>query len=141
MKPTPTDMLQYVLNEELEADFLVALSLHKQNYSIGEIADKTFEKKDGQVYLCSNQYNLHTPIQDDDILTAIHNGLYVSVFIARKDDSYQLHFLVSQYPVSMKAQFDELIAREVVQYMILKTIIALRLDSEEKIKEYLCIEK
>ena len=80
-----------------------------------------------------------SPIQitDDDILTAIMNGLYVSAFISRQGDAYNVHFLVHAYPENMKSQFDEEILKEVLRYMIMMTIVRLRLDTPEKVEEYL----
>ena len=74
---------------------------------------------------------------DDEILTAAINGLYISAFISRKDDKYNVHFLVHQYPESMKAQFEEAIMNEVINYMISTTILALRLDCPEKVNQYI----
>ena len=45
-----------------------------------------------------------------------------------------------QYPESMKARFEEEITKDVIDYIIYGTIIALRLDTPEKIREYLGIE-
>lgn len=37
----------------------------------------------------------------------------------------------------MKSQFDEEILKEVLRYMIMMTIVRLRLDTPEKVEEYL----
>lgn len=137
MTPTPRDMLNYVLDNNRESDFLTSIQLHKKGYSIGEIADKRFKEKDGVYKFISKDYKINVEIDDDNITTAIHNGLYITPFISRKDEEYQVHFLVHMYPESMKPQFEEQIAKEVIEYMILKTIVALRLDSEAKIDAYL----
>ena len=81
---------------------------------------------------CSN-----IPVTDDEIVTAVLNGLYVSAFLSRNQDKYQIHFLVSGYPVDMKCRYEEHIAKGVVKYMIMSTIVACRLDSEKKLKEYI----
>ena len=80
-----------------------------------------------------------SPIQitDDDIITAVMNGLYVSAFISRQGDAYNVHFLVHAYPENMKSQFDDEILKEVLRYMIMMTIVRLRLDTPEKVEEYL----
>lgn len=134
---TPRDMLDYVVNNHRESDFLSSVALHKGNYSIGEIADKRFKENNGEYKFISNDYKINIVIEDDEIATAIHNGLYITPFISRKDDVYQVHFLVHQYPESMKERFEENIVKEVVEYMILKTIVALRLDTEKKIDDYI----
>ena len=137
MGPTTHDMLSYVLSNNYESEFLTSVALHKNNYSIGEIADKRFKEKDGIYKFISKEYSINIEINDDDIKTAIHNGLYITPFISRKEEQYQVHFLVHQYPESMKSQFEDPIAKEVIEYMILKTIVALRLDSEAKIDSYI----
>lgn len=135
--PTPRDIYNYVVENNKESDFLTAMSLHKGGYSIGEIPDKEFTAHKDYCKLISKAYSLNIDIEDDDIITAVKNKLYVTPFISRKDDDYQIHFLVHQYPEAMKTQFEEAIAKEVVEYMIIKTIIALKLDSEYKIDKYL----
>lgn len=133
---TPYDMLNYVIEHKMEASFFTALSMHVGNYSIGEIADKEFEEKNGKYYFCSKSFKIRVEVTDEDVITAFLNKLYVSAFISRQDETYQVHFLVHRYPESMKSQFDDKITDEVVQYMILKTIVALRLDTKEKIRKY-----
>ena len=44
-----------------------------------------------------------------------------------------------QYPDQMKARFEEEITKDVVDYMIYGTIMALRLDTPEKVNAYLGI--
>lgn len=136
MSYTPLDMLNYVIDHELEASFLTAVSLHVDNYSIAEIADKRFEEKNGTYRFYSDSYSINIELKDEDVITAFLNGLYISAFISRKDDLYQVHFLVHSYPISMKSQFEEPITKEVINYLILKTIVALRLDTKEKIRKY-----
>ena len=139
---TPGDILQYVLDNNYESDFMTAMAMHVGGYSISEIADGKFKEykaadKKGQYKFLSNEYKINVDIEDDQIITAIINGLYISSFISRKDDSYNVHFMVHQYPLSMKDRFDEIIVKEVVQYMIMRTIVALRLDTEKKVDDYL----
>lgn len=134
---TPDDILQYVLDNKLESDFMVSLMMHKEGYSIGEISDKRFTNHDGVCKFISKAFNINVVIEDDQIVTAIINGLYITPFISRRDNDYNVHFLVHQYPESMKEQFEEDIASEVVRYMIKRTIVALRLDSEAKIDKYI----
>lgn len=135
---TPNDILNYIYENKKEMDFMAALMLHKQNFSIAELTDANLEKEGNDFFLKSKQYQINVKIEDDEIQTAIMNQMYVSTFISRFNDSYQIHFLVHKYPKSMKQQFDEQILEEVLRYMILKTVIALRLDSFEKVDEYLC---
>ena len=71
------------------------------------------------------------------MLTAAINGMYISAFISRKDDNYRVHFLLHKYPDQMKTRFEEEITKDVINYMIYGTIIALRLDKPEKVKTYL----
>lgn len=137
MSYTPQDILKYIHENELDTDFLLALTEHACNFSIGEIADKEIEKRDDSYYLVSKSFSLDMKITDDEILTAAINGLYISAFISRKDEDYRVHFLVHQYPIGMKSRFEDEITREVIDYMILGTVVTLRLDTPEKVKDYL----
>lgn len=137
MANTPIDMLEYVLDHDYEASFMNSIAFHIDNYTIAEIVDKEWKEKDRKYKLISKVYSLNVEITDDDILTALVDKLYVTPFLSRYNDSYQIHFLVHKYPVSMKSQFEEQILQEVIQYMILKTIIALRLDNTSKIDAYI----
>ena len=133
MQYTPRDILNYVYEKELDKQFLLATANHVQDFSIGEITDKKIEKRGEDFYLVSKSYHLDIKITDDEVLTAAINGLYISAFISRKDDNYRVHFLVHQYPDQMKARFEEEITKDVVDYMIYGTIMALRLDTPEKV--------
>ena len=133
---TPRDMLEYVYENHLDGEFLLALASHVENFSIGEITDKKIEKRGEDYFLVSKAYALDIKLTDDEILTAAMNGLYISAFISRKEDNYKLHFLVHKYPQSMKSRFEEEITKEVIDYMIQGTILALRLDTPEKIERY-----
>ena len=137
MSYTPRDILAYVYEKHLEDEFLLALASHVENFSIGEITDKRIEKRGEDYFLVSKAYALDIKLTDDEILTAAMNGLYISAFISRKEDNYKLHFLVHKYPKSMKSKFEEEITKDVINYMIQGTIITLRLDSPEKINEYI----
>ena len=137
MSYTPRDILAYVYEKHLEDEFLLALASHVENFSIGEITDKKIEKRGEDYFLVSKAYALDIKLTDDEILTAAMNGLYISAFISRKDDNYKLHFLVHKYPKSMKSRFEEEITKEVIDYMIQGTILALRLDTPDKIHSYL----
>lgn len=137
MNYTPKDILQYVYDNELDADFILSLTNHVQNFSIGEITDKQIIKRGEEYYFVSKSYSLDMKITDDEILTAAMNGLYISAFISRKENKYNIHFLVHQYPEKMKSQFENQITQEVIHYMIQGTIIALRLDTPAKVKEYI----
>ena len=137
MSYTPRDILEYVYEKHLEDEFLLALASHVENFSIGEITDKKIEKRGEDYFLVSKAYALDIKLTDDEILTAAMNGLYISAFISRKEDNYKLHFLVHKYPKSMKSRFEEEITKEVIDYMIQGTILALRLDTPDKIHSYL----
>lgn len=136
MSYTPRDILAYVYEKHLEDEFLLALASHVENFSIGEITDKRIEKRGEDYFLVSKAYALDIKLTDDEILTAVMNGIYISAFISRKEDNYKLHFLVHKYPQSMKSRFEEEITKEVIDYMIQGTILALRLDTPEKIERY-----
>ena len=136
MSYTPRDILEYVYEKHLEDEFLLALASHVENFSIGEITDKRIEKRGEDYFLVSKAYALDIKLTDDEILTAAMNGLYISAFISRKEENYKLHFLVHKYPQSMKSRFEEEITKEVIDYMIQGTILALRLDTPEKIERY-----
>ena len=137
MSYTPRDILAYVYEKHLEDEFLLALASHVENFSIGEITDKKIEKRGEDYFLVSKAYALDIKLTDDEILTAAMNGLYISAFISRKEDNYKLHFLVHKYPKSMKSRFEEEITKEVIDYMIQGTSLALRLDTPDKIHSYL----
>lgn len=137
MNYTPKMIVDYILAENLEAEFLSSIQLHKRDFSIGEIADRSFYIEDGRCFFKSKAYSIHTQVSDEDIITAVHNGLYISAFISRRSEQYNVHFLVHQYPQDMKGRFEDEIAHEVVRYMIMTTVLALRLDSKEKVLEYL----
>ncbi len=137
MNYTPRNILNYIYTNKLDTDFLFALTNHVQNFSIGEITDKQIVRRGEDYYLVSKSYSLDIKLTDDEILTAAINGLYISAFISRKDDKYNVHFLVHQYPESMKSQFEEEITTDVINYMISGTILALRLDSPEKVNQYI----
>ena len=137
MQYTPKDILNYVYEKKLDTDFLLAIAAHMDNFSIGEITDKQIKKRGEDLYLTSKAYQLDVKLTDDEVLTAAINGLYISAFISRKDDNYRVHFLVHQYPESMKEKFEEAITKDVIDYMIYGTIMALRLDTPEKIQAYL----
>jgi len=50
---------------------------------------------------------------------------------------YNVHFLVHAYPENMKSQFENETLKEVLRYMIMMTIVRLRLDTPDKVEEYL----
>ena len=137
MSYTPRDILAYVYEKHLEDEFLLALASHVENFSIGEITDKRIEKRGEDYFLVSKAYALDIKLTDDEILTAAMNGLYISSFISRKEENYKIHFLVHKYPQSMKSRFEEEITKEVIDYMIQGTILALRLDTPDKSHSYL----
>lgn len=137
MSYTPKDILNYIYENELDADFLMSLAAHVQNFSIGEITDKKIQKRENAYYLVSKSYALDLEITDDEILTAAMNGLYISAFVSRKEEKYNIHFLVHRYPESMKSQFEDAIMKDVIDYMIMGTVIALRLDTPEKVRSYI----
>ena len=136
MTYTPEDIVEYIFENNLEADFMQAVMLHKGNFSIGEITDKRFKITHAGVRFFSKAYDLNVPVEDMEVYTAVHNELYVSAFISRFEDKYELHFLVHSYPVSMKERFEENILKEVLQYMIMMTVIKLKLDTPKKAEEY-----
>lgn len=137
MKYSPKDMLAYVEEEGLVLDFLQALQRHVKQFTIAEITDRELVKEKEEFRLRSKGCQIDVEIKDDEIITAILNELYVSAFLSRKDNSYQVHFLVHPYPTSMKGRFEEEIAKEVIHYMIINTIVTLALDTHGKIKSYI----
>lgn len=141
MFKSPNEAYEYIMENNLETDVLSVMMTHTMDYSIAEIADGSFkieEEADGRkVTFVSKGYKIDVPVTDDEIVTAALNGLYISAFISRKADNYNVHFLVSGYPAKMKAMFEEEIARNVVRYMILSTVVACGLNSEKKIREYI----
>jgi len=136
---SPTDILDYVIENEYEADFMVSLAHHKGNYTIAEIVDAKYLNKDGEHILKSASYEIRLHIKDEEIIAAINAGKYISSFISRKDAEYQVHFFIHDFNKEDKSEHEEEILKAVIQYMILKTIIKLRLDSPDKIKEYISV--
>lgn len=141
MFKSPNEAYEYITDNNLETDVLSSMMIHKMDYSIAEIADGNFkiDEEDNvrKVTFVSKGYKIDVPVTDEEIVTAALNGLYISAFISRKADNYNVHFLVSGYPAKMKAMFEEEIARNVVRYMILSTVVACGLNSEKKIREYI----
>lgn len=133
MKYSPKDICQYVRENELEAQFMNSVMNHVGNFTIAEITDKKLQRVGDHVNLKSKMYSIDVDITDEEIVTAVANGIYVSTFYARLNDSFQVHFLVHMYPESMKPQYEEEIFQDVLWYMIKKTILTLRLDTPEKI--------
>ena len=63
----------------------------------------------------------------------------ISVHLFPGKMTITVYILVHQYPDQMKARFEEEITKDVVDYMIYGTIMALRLDAPEKVNAYLGI--
>lgn len=137
MAYTPVDILDYILDNNRDADFMLAMSMHKMGYSIGEIPDAKFEWNDDKMSIQSDAYRLQREVVDMDIMVAYRAGKYISTFISRFGEMYQIHFLVHDYMVEEKSEHEEEIAERVVQYMILKTIKQLRLDTPEKAEQFM----
>ena len=75
MAYTPNDIYDYIIENDRESEFLQAITLHKQNFSIGEITDRRFlVKEDKTVKFISKMYKINIQITDDDIITAVMNG-------------------------------------------------------------------
>lgn len=135
---TPSEMLKLVLDTNREYAFLTSMMRHTGGYSIGEIADGHFKNRDGKVTFYSKSYDLHMKMEEHDEITgAILAGRYVSAFISRFNDNRQIHFLVHDCLAEQKSTCEELIARKSVQYMILRTIVSLRLDTRKKLENYM----
>ncbi len=134
---TPRQILGYVVENSYEADFLTQIALHKGGYSIAELADKEFVLRDGKLLLLAPSLSIQTPVEDPSVELAIAQARYITAFFSRKDERFEVHFLVHGCLEQEKKDYEELICREVVQYMIYKTILALRLDSPDKVNAYL----
>ena len=83
---TPTDCYNYIIENDLEMPVLGAMMNHVGGYSIAEIADGRFHNSDGAVSFSSQGYKINIPVTDDEIVTAVLNGLYVSAFLSRNQD-------------------------------------------------------
>ena len=69
MAYTPNDIYDYIIENDRESEFLQAITLHKQNFSIGEITDRRFlVKEDKTVKFISKMYKINIQITDDDII-------------------------------------------------------------------------
>lgn len=137
MKYSPIDILDYVIDNNLESSFMASMLMHKGNYSIAEIGDGKFIKRNEKVRLMSKTYDINLTIEDSEIIAAVNADMYISTFYARHDSSYQVHFFVHRIKNAQKPQHEENITKAVVQYMIIKTIIALRLDTPQKVDQYI----
>lgn len=134
---TPKDILMYVLENEKEMDFISRLNTCSRQYSICEIVDKVIAVEDGIYRLFSKQFDVNVVIDDAAVVDAVRGGKYVSAFISRHGDSFQAHFLVHPVLNAEKSYHEEEILMGVIQYMIFKTIIALRLDTYKKVDEFI----
>lgn len=132
-----SEIVDYIFDNGLEMDFYNQVMLHKGGYSIMEIGDARFVRFGDEVQFKSDNFKLSLAINDDDIITAVNNRLYISSFIARINEDYQVSFLVHNYPISMKDRFAEQLARDVMKYMISNAVFTLRLDTIDKVKEYI----
>ncbi len=137
MAYSPIDILDYVLDNGKDADFMVAITMHKMGYSIGEITDLKFKWKEERLKMFSKTYNINQEVTDTDIMIASKAGKYISAFLSRFNDTYQVHFLVHDCMEADKQAYEDEITMRVIQYMILKTIKQLRLDTPEKVEQYL----
>lgn len=137
MAYSPIDILDYILDNEKDADFMVAITMHKGGYSIGEITDLKLKWKDDKLLMISPTYKIKQEVMDPDIMIASKAGKYISAFISRFGEAYQIHFLVHDCMTEDKEANEDEIAMRVIQYMILKTIKQLRLDTPEKVEQYL----
>lgn len=134
---TPKDIVDYILKEGLESEFLLSVSRFKNDYTIGEIADGEFYFSGNSVKFRSKGFGIDVDVDDDNVAAAACTGMYISSFISRHGNAYQVHFLTHAYPDGLREKFAEDIVKEVVRYMILKTVKALRLDTADKVKEYI----
>ena len=134
---TPKDILDYIDENDLVSDFMVQIAYHKNGFSIGEITDAKLVKKGDHYRLFSKTYDLNVRIDDEEIVAALNHGLYVSAFISRFEESYNIHFYVHNVMADKKSENEEYIAKSVVTYMIMSTVLKFRLDSPEKVNEYL----
>ena len=135
---TPKDILNYIINSKKEFDFLAEVTSYRNNFSIAEITDKNlYIDNEGKCRFEAPSYKISMEINDDEIVTSTFNKLYVSAFISRYEDKYNVHFLVHQYPEGMKTKFEEEITKKVIQYMILNTIVTLKLDTFKKVDNYI----
>ena len=76
MQYTPSDILNYVYEKELDTQFLLAMANHVQDFSIGEITDKKIEKRGEDFYLISGAYHLDIKITDDEVMDCISVHLF-----------------------------------------------------------------
>ena len=137
MSYTPVDILDYVIDNEMESGFLLSITMHKMGYSIGEITDLKLMWHGDRLFMKSKTYSINQNVTDADIMIASKSGKYISAFISRFNEEYQVHFLVHECMAEDKSNHEDEIAKRVVQYMILKTIIQLRLDTPEKAEKYI----
>lgn len=137
MQYTPYDIFDYIKDNNYDSDFMLAIFNHRNGYSIGEITDSKYVKKAKGWYIHSDSYHLNIQIMDSDVIQALDEELYISTFISRFQDDYNVHFLVHKYPKKLKANYDELILQEVVRYMIMMTIVKLHLNTPQKVEDYL----
>ena len=73
---TPADCYKYIIDNDIEMPVLGAMMNHAKDYSIAEIADGRFHNRDGVVSFSSPGYKVNIAVTDDEIVTAVLNGLY-----------------------------------------------------------------
>lgn len=72
-----------------------------------------------------------------DIFDYVKEKELESAFVSRFNDSYNIHFLIHPCKEADKADYEDEILNRVIRYMIMNTIVSLRLDSPEKIDDYI----
>ncbi len=137
MKYTPDDIYNYIIKNQLESSFLSSLVSYKQNFSIAEITDARFKARENNCRLFSTSYSLNIKIEDDEIIAALMTNMYVSAFISRFGDTYNVHFLTHPCTVDDKSLHEDKILQRVIRYMIMSTIVTLRLDDPAKVDAYI----
>ena len=84
MFKTPKECYDYIVKNELETAVIGAMMQQTDNYSIAEIADARFHNREGKISFTSAGYKINIEVTDDEIVTAVLNGLYVSAFLIKK---------------------------------------------------------
>lgn len=137
MRYSVEEMCQYMKDEELVIPVLHANRVCKNRYSIMEIFDAKFQREGDKVRLISKDLDLYELMEDDNIITAVINEIYLTAFVERNQDAYFVHVLVSKYPRCLKKRYEKEIFDEVIDYMLQQIIKSQNLTTKGRLMKYI----
>lgn len=137
MRYSVEEMCQYMKDEELVIPVLHANRVCKNRYSIMEIFDAEFQREGDKVRLISKDLDLYELMEDDNIITAVINEIYLTAFVERNQDAYFVHVLVSKYPRCLKKRYEKEIFDEMIDYMLQQIIKSQNLTTKGRLMKYI----